>query len=206
MLHQTSEVKRLTSDIIHITYQTSDIRNLTSHVWPRTSDVWHQKCDIRHLKSDVWYQTPDIWNKTCEIRRLRSESDNKSMLSDIWYQTSHISHIKRLPSDNRHLKCDMYDHWCQTSDLMTYNRHLTSDVSCLMSYVIRRLMSDIWCQTFDLRRLMFYVSCETSDMWYMYDVRCQTFDVWYKYVWCVIYNTHMTDIWCIMSYVKCYMS
>ena len=133
------------------------------------------------------------------------------LISDIWCRMSDVIYVWYLMSDVWCViyVCVMWDVWCVICTMTDVRRltswhitdiwHQTSDVFCLMS-------SGVWCQISDVRRLfsdvwchMFYVRCETSHMWYMYDVWCQTFDVWYNYVWCetsdVWYITHITDIW-----------
>ena len=88
--------------------------------------------------------------------------------------------------------CQMTDVSCQTSHIrrLFSDVHQMSDICCLMS----DLMSVVWWQMSDVRRLMFIVGCRKSD------VRCLMF----------ISNV---DIWCLlsdgrqlMSYVRCLTS
>ena len=148
--------------------------------------MWYMS-DIRHLMSHVWCHLCMI----SDVRRLMR--DICMWVWDVWCVICAMTDVRRLTSWH------ITDIWHQTSDVLCL---MSSGVWCQISDV-RRMISDVWCH-------MFYVSCETSGMWYMYDVWCQAFDVWYKYVWCetsdVWYITHITDIWCIMSYVKCPMS
>ena len=149
--------------------QTSDLKTYNRHL---TSDVW---CIMSYVKCHMSY----VWCLMSEICVMSDVTCLMSyvlcLVSDVWDMCDvwcHVSYVRRL--------CDMYDIWSETVDLF---------VRCQISDV-RRLISDVWCQ-------MFYVRCETSDMWYMYDVWCQTFDVWYKYVWCETFDVWY--VWCLMS-------
>ena len=101
----------------------------------------------------------------------------------------------------------------------------TSVVLCLVSDVTS-LISDVWCQTSNVRHLrhavgglMSYVRCQTSD------VSCQTYDIWWQTsdvrrlicdvgglmsdVWCLTFDVWhlMSDnVWCLMSDVWYLMS
>ena len=88
-------------------------------------------------------------------------------------------------SDGRCLMCDTCDVWCQTSDLMTCNRHLTSDVGCIMSYV-RCNRSEVWCQT--------------TDVYCLYEVWCLLSEV-RRLMFVVRYMMSVCDVWCQMSHI-----
>ena len=129
--------------------------------------MWHQMYKIRHLTSDVCCQTSDFIH--------------------------HISHIRRLSSDLKHLLFDVRI-WCQTFDerwqtsgvwYMFDVRCQTSNVSCMMSH-IRCLTSDVWDQASEIRHQMSDIRYLTSDVWN------KTSDIWRM----------RSDVWLQTSYIS----
>ena len=141
---------------------------------------WPQKCYgdgystgwLRHFIATRRYEffnfrSAEARSGTPDNRRLTSD-----MWSDVCCQTSdlihHISHIRRLSSDLKHLLFDVRI-WCQTFD----ERWQTSDVW---------YMFDVRCQTSNV-----YVWCLISDVWHQasqighrrLDIRCLTLGIWY---------------------------
>ena len=174
-----SDVRRLMCDMYDVRY-----RCLTAPVWCHMSDVRRVMCDIC-MMSDVWYvccgsilsfvqiffsfvlNCLSYYNHTCTLPYPKTKEGK------IWTKDKIEPHVC--------LMGDTCDVWCQTSDLMTCNRHLTSDVGCIMSY-IRCNRSEVWCQTTDV--------CCLYEVWCLLsEVRRLMFVVRYM----------MSGVWCLMS-------
>ena len=175
-----------------VCYQTSVVCYQPSDFWFKTTVKRRLISDVRHLLSDVWffmsdicYQTSDFWCQKSVIRRLIV--DFRHLLSDVWcLLCDQKSDVWFLMSG---ICYHMSDFWCQTcyqtwilmnsvirrlmscqiSHLIFYFRQLLSDVWFLMAGICYQ-MSDFWCQTFVIRRLIFIsdICYRTSDFW------CQT--------------------------------
>ena len=172
---------------IFVRCQMSNVKGLMSYV--DVSDDWCQT-------SVVWCQASDVWGQISGVRRLIS--DVWCHMSDVICQTSHVIYVWCLMSrlmcdicisDVRRLMFDMCDVRCQKTDFMTYNRHLISDVWCIMSHVmcLKTNMSGVWCLRY-VWCLMSRVLCQTSNVWY----------VWYL-KWDADLIRQMSDIWCQTS-------
>ena len=121
--------------------QTSDIRHLKSDVWfqisvrCQLSVIWHKTSDFRYLISDVSYETSeirhlmsDIWFQASVVRRL---------ISVIWHQRSEF---RQLTSEVWHQKSDVYFKTSEVECVIS----MMSDVSRLILYDSRHLISDVW--------------------------------------------------------------
>ena len=108
----------------------------------------------------IWYQMSDVNDVCCMIPDISCQmSDIKCQ---IWHQMS----------DNSYMTADVCYYTSDIRRLLTYNCYQMSDVIC---YVIV-MLSDVWCQwclLSDIRRLM-------SDVWYQtwYDIRYLITLIW----------------------------